>query len=102
LQGDPRGSVSHARTEVEDPLIPHNPSLNAAQRLAMQDSVYVLTEERRALVADAFGETCAAREWTLLAMHVRSNHVHLVIQSRSTPERIMRDLKSYASRRLAE
>ena len=34
----------------------------------------------------------------MLAAHVRSNHVHIVVEAGARPERIMNDLKSYASR----
>ena len=40
------------------------------------------------------------RQWRLLAAHVRTNHVHLVLEADARPERIMNELKSYASRRL--
>jgi hypothetical protein len=35
-----------------------------------------------------------------LAVHVRTTHVHVVIAADASPERIMHDLKSYASRAL--
>ena len=34
----------------------------------------------------------------LLAAHVRTNHVHVVLEAEMPPERLMNDLKSYASR----
>ena len=40
---------------------------------------------------------CGQRGWSLLAAHVRSNHVHTVVQAEVPPERVMND---YASRRL--
>jgi REP element-mobilizing transposase RayT len=36
--------------------------------------------------------------WSVFAAHVRSSHVHIVAESEARPERIMNDLKSYASR----
>jgi REP element-mobilizing transposase RayT len=41
--------------------------------------------------------SCSDRHWSLPA-HVRTNHVHLVVEADVRPERIMNDLKSYASR----
>lgn len=35
-----------------------------------------------------------------MATHVRTNHVHVVAEAGVKPERIMNDLKSYASRSL--
>jgi Transposase IS200 like len=43
-------------------------------------------------------ERCSQHNWSLLAGHVRTNHVHIVVESEAQPERIMNDLKSYASR----
>jgi REP element-mobilizing transposase RayT len=40
------------------------------------------------------------RGWNLLAGHVRSNHVHAIVESETRPERIMNEFKSYASREL--
>ena len=40
------------------------------------------------------------RGWDLLAAHVRSNHVHAIVESETRPERIMNEFKSYASREL--
>ena len=36
----------------------------------------------------------------MLAVHVRTNHVHVLIDADARPERVMNDLKSYASRLL--
>jgi REP element-mobilizing transposase RayT len=45
---------------------------------------------------------CSYRQWVLLAAHVRTNHVHLVIHALLKPEQIMNTIKSYASRYLNE
>ena len=47
-------------------------------------------------------EVCRYRRWTLLAAHVRTEHVHVVVQAEATPERVLNDFKVYASRRLSE
>ena len=36
----------------------------------------------------------------MLAAHVRSNHVHVIVEAGIRPERIMNEFKSYASRAL--
>ena len=51
---------------------------------------------------DAFQEVCRHRAWKLVAAHVRSNHVHVVVTGGGPPGRIMGDLKAWASRRLVE
>src|ERR1700722_4168040 len=57
---------------------------------------------RRDAVLASVLERCSNAGWTLLGAHVRTNHVRLVIQADARPERVMNDLKSYASRRLNE
>jgi REP element-mobilizing transposase RayT len=61
---------------------------------------YLLDAGRRKVVLRAIQEACAYRHWTLLATHVRSNHVHVVVGSDLSAEQVMNSLKSYASRAL--
>ena len=51
-------------------------------------------------ISEAIQEVCRQRGWNLLAAHVRSNHVHTVVEAEAEPERVMNDFKAYASRRL--
>jgi REP element-mobilizing transposase RayT len=62
----------------------------------------VLDREERVAVLNAFEEVCRYRSWTLLAAHVRPNHVHVVVTAGAPPGRIMGDLKAWATRRLVE
>ena len=64
----------------------------------MDQAPYELDATRREAVLAAVVERCLDRHWNLLAAHVRTNHVHIVIEADVRPERIMNDLKSYASR----
>ena len=64
----------------------------------MDQPPYLLDQLRREAVLGSLLERSAQRGWALLAAHVRTNHVHVVLESEATPERVMNDLKSYASR----
>jgi REP element-mobilizing transposase RayT len=66
----------------------------------MDQAPYNLDQSRRDAVLEAIREVCAHRGWSLLAAHVRSNHVHTVVEAQVPPERVMHDFKTYASRRL--
>jgi REP element-mobilizing transposase RayT len=70
------------------------------ENAAMKQGPYLLDERARPVVLHAIQEVCAHRGWNLLAAHVRSNHVHVVVEAEAKPEKIMNDLKSYASRAL--
>jgi REP element-mobilizing transposase RayT len=59
-----------------------------------------MDKQRREAVLASIVERCANRGWRLLAAHVRTNHVHVVVGAECQPERVMNDLKSFASRRL--
>ena len=61
-----------------------------------------MDQPHRQAVLAAVVERCLDREWELLAAHVRTNHVHVVVEAEVRPERVMNDLKSFASRRLNE
>jgi REP element-mobilizing transposase RayT len=72
----------------------------ASARSQMDQPSYSLDEVRRQAVLESMVERCAHCDWHLLVAHVRTNHVHIVIEAEARPERVMNDLKSYASRRL--
>jgi REP element-mobilizing transposase RayT len=59
-----------------------------------------MDSKRREAVLASLLDHCSHRNWSVLAAHVRSSHVHIVVESEARPERIMNDLKSYASRYL--
>jgi REP element-mobilizing transposase RayT len=78
------------------------PGLVAFERSEMDQPPYVLDAVRREIVLRTIQEVARYRGWSLLAAHVRTNHLHVVIRAEAPPERVMNDLKSYTSRRLNE
>jgi len=66
----------------------------------MLQEPYELDHIRRQIVLDSIRQHCTYRAWTLLAVHVRSNHAHIVIDAPEPPEKVLIELKSYASRAL--
>ena len=64
----------------------------------MLQDPYVLNATGRTIVRTAIQNHCAYRGWNLLAAHVRSNHVHAIVEAETRPETIMNEFKSYASR----
>jgi REP element-mobilizing transposase RayT len=63
----------------------------------MDQPPYGLDDCRREAVLAALVERCSSRHWTLLAAHVCTSHVHVVVEADVRPEKIMHGLKSYAS-----
>jgi len=66
----------------------------------MPEEPYLLDDIRRNCVLESIDRVCIFRCWTLLACHVRTNHVHVVVRANCPPERVMTALKAYASRAL--
>jgi len=59
---------------------------------------YYLDPNARSAVLAALREVCSHRGWPLLAAHVRTTHVHAVVEADVPPEKVMNDFKSYATR----
>jgi len=84
--------------------LPGTPTLHAdSARLAevrerMRQQPYSLDACHREIVLEALKEACVRRNWDLLAAHVRTNHVHVVVQADKKPEYVLNALKYYASR----
>ena len=100
LHGDDAGSVDEDHNQFGAPFLPANPRRVLAQQKQMKQAPYRLDRRRRTTVLEALQQHCAHRGWTLLAAHVRPSHVHLVVGAEETPERILNEVKAYASRAL--
>jgi REP element-mobilizing transposase RayT len=100
MHGDEGGSVDRNHNLPGSRALGAEPTRLAAESHLMPQARYTLDQPRREAVLHALAERCTNRGWSLLAAHVRTNHVHIVIAAEVAPERIMNDLKSYASRYL--
>jgi REP element-mobilizing transposase RayT len=70
------------------------------EREAMTQAPYLLDENARTVVLEAIQEVRRHRRWNLLAGHVRTNRVHVIVEADAKPEKVRNDFKSYASRAL--
>jgi REP element-mobilizing transposase RayT len=100
LHGDESGSVDRNHNVPGHRLVEADEARASRERDLMDQAPYLLTAHGRSAVLDAMQEVCSHRQWTLLAAHVRTNHVHAVVEAEVRPEKVMNDFKSYASRRL--
>ncbi|MBK9165023.1 MAG: transposase [Acidobacteria bacterium] len=101
LHGDARTSVRrNGNNRYGGPTVkPSVPLLERMQEGGKQTPV-VLNDRQRRCVEEAFKEVCEFREYGLLALNVRTNHAHIVSSGAVKPEKIVNDLKAYATRRL--
>jgi len=66
----------------------------------MTHPAYVLDKPRREATLAGIREGCERRNWGLIAVHVRTNHVHVVVMADRSADPVMIALKAYASRHL--
>lgn len=100
LHGGKSTSVDYYNNIPGTEFIPYDRRRLYQVKNLMLETPYSLDELRRHIVLQAICEVCRYRQWVLLAVHVRSNHVHLVIHAQISPEHIMNTVKAYASRYL--
>ncbi len=100
LHGDESGSVDRHHNMPGSRLAEGNPQRVAIKRQQMDQAPYRLDTDNRATVLAALREVCVHRNWRLHAVHVRTNHVHVVLEADVRPEMVMNAFKSYASRAL--
>ena len=103
LHGDARGSVDARRNRYGQPGAPNSADRRDRMQARMADPPVVLTHAARAVVDRAIRDHCAHRAWWVGAVNVRSNHAHCVVSAPGVePGEVMRQLKSWGTRRLRE
>jgi alanine--tRNA ligase len=102
LHGTDRGSVDQTHDQYGEPFLDSDEWREQEECLRLKHQPIVLDDARRAIVDQTIREVCAHRGWTLHALNVRTNHVHVVVSAGVEPEKLLNDLKSYATRRMVE
>lgn len=103
LHGDNRSSVDrHGHNIYGTPRLAPNPGLERSRRRLLKHKPVLLSHEQRAVIENAIREVCRNRNYLLLAVNARTNHVHAVVSAQLKPEPIVGAFKSYATRRLRE
>ncbi|MBV9158565.1 MAG: transposase [Acidobacteriaceae bacterium] len=97
LPGAEAGSVSRNRQTWRSPTVQFNATWEDQARRLMVEPGFTLDPEDRALVLKSIIETCSHRAWHLFGVHVRTNHVHAVLQTDVPVERALNYLKARAT-----
>ena len=92
LHGDESGSVDRKHNVFGGRLAEANAGRAAAMREEMDQPPYFLDQARRAAVLDALRQVCLHHGWSLCAAHVRTNHVHVIVEADVRPEKVMHAL----------
>lgn len=95
-----KGSVDRKHNQHGTPFVAPDTTRLSNADTAMTQPAYVLDEAHRNIVRDAIIDIATEKQWDLLVLHVRTNHVHIVIRAEREPGRLMSDLKARASRDL--
>jgi REP element-mobilizing transposase RayT len=100
LHGDESGSVDRHHNLPGSRLLGSDSLRALSERQSMEQPPYRLDRESRTAVLSALRGHCMHRGWSLLEAHVRTNHVHAIVEADVRPEKLMNEFKSYASREL--
>jgi REP element-mobilizing transposase RayT len=100
LHGSDSGSVDRNNNAFKGRYIPSHPARRGAEEARMDHTPYSLDAPARDTVLQSIQQVCSHRSWTLIAAHVRTTHVHAVVQADKPPEAVMHDFKAYAARLL--
>lgn len=102
LHGEKKGSIDKHHNRLDSPPIAPDEVRRADAARKLQGEPVVLDKPMRPIVDAAIRGVCEHRGWELLAVHVRTNHVHVVVIAPTKPETIMTTFKIWATRRLVE
>ncbi len=98
LPGDQRGWVHKGTRGVQPP----DEEREAAARRRLAQQPVQLTDPQRRIVEQTIRTHCRVRGWSPYAVNVRSNHVHVVLRTDREAWDVMKQLKSWCSRRLSD
>lgn len=102
LHGCEKGSVDMEHNAYGTPFLEEDAERERHAYAAMSQPEYVMSAPERQIVCDAIVQLAKERRWNLLAVHVRTTHVHVVVAAELDPGRIMSDMKARASRDLTD
>ena len=101
LHGDARGSVDRSHNRYGSRYLPHSDRRRNRNLQLLKSHPSILNAGQRKSVDLAIREVCVNREWGLLALNVRTNHLHAVVSIGAIePRRALNALKAYATKRM--
>lgn len=93
LPGDERGWIDERRNGFGEPMNVPDMRLEGAARGQMRSAPMKFTDPQRLAVDLAIREACEFRGWQVVALNVRTNHVHLVVGTDEQPSKVLNVLK---------
>jgi len=102
LAGDERGSIDKYHNRYGGPRAVSSPTRLTVHKGRLKSKPFLLKAKSRATVEAAIREVCRIRNWQLIAIAVRTNHVHVVVSGVLSSGKMLNDFKAYSTRRLRE
>ncbi len=100
LHGDERGSIDRYHNRYSGERVPANSVMQKQHQAKLKSEPVLLDAKQRPIIEAAIREVCDHRRWQVLAINVRTNHVHIVVSAIEVPEKVMKDFKAYSTRGL--
>jgi REP element-mobilizing transposase RayT len=102
LHGDARGSIDRFHNRYRDPYVEQNEGWRRFNDRQLKAKPLVLGSKHRRSIKIAINETCKVRKWSLLALNVRTNHVHSVVAANRKASLVLNAFKANATRQMRE
>ncbi len=96
LHGDQRGSII-IKNSIARKLDKHT-RLYSHEHQQLKNAPVILDPAKRRIVLDTIIKHCDIRKWKLYAVHVRTNHVHIVVKADKSADNTAKELKSWPTR----
>jgi Transposase and inactivated derivatives len=103
LHGDDRGSIDRFNNKYNSPRIPRNSNWIKHNQELLKHPPALLTAHQRRSAEKGIRDCCAKRKWNLLAINVRTNHIHtVVVVGDKKPTAVLIAFKANATRQMRE
>jgi REP element-mobilizing transposase RayT len=102
LHGDKRGSIDRFHNQYRSPYLPPNENWQRYNVNQLKRAPFTMDVKQRKAVEAAIRDTCQHRGWSLLAINVRTNHVHTVVTANRKSSLVLNAFKANATRQLRE
>ena len=100
LHGDPRSSVMRKKGRCR--VLTENAKFYRYEQERLKNPPVLFSRGQREIVRDTIVKHCDIRKWRLYALHVRSNHVHTVVEADKSIDQVSNELKGWPKRILRE
>ena len=100
LHGDARGSVFEYQGTKK--IIGYDQKLHNYKSSIMKYPQVNFEKSQRVIVLETISKHCQVKNWHLFAVHVRSNHIHMLVKSKLHPEKVLNEIKAWSTRKLRE